>query len=331
MRTWCSVDPAATTSRPPSPRSAPYLTDLRESTRGRGEDPPQGRSRASPRATSFVINNTDLAPYVGADLGLMEADNQRCRKQRPLRDDQPEAAPECRGSLIHRERGNAPPPESQAAGVPVPGAFLYSPIARLRGADHRVASRRHRYQPSTPCGEALPGSLDPRFRPEPASPPLDGSDESSAAPGPTGLRGRKPISPRAGIPRSRKKRTTARKSSPPGRVRRMPKFPASPPSHRLCGRCTRSTPGNCRLQSSTTMPSRTPMARPGRALAAVAMRTNACANAGQCRGMHRGGVERRTASICYRDREMGPHLLSVLHTSSDGSFVTVSETRPERG
>jgi urease accessory protein len=31
-----------------------------------------------------VINKTDLAPYVGADLGVMEADTKRMRKQRPF-------------------------------------------------------------------------------------------------------------------------------------------------------------------------------------------------------------------------------------------------------
>ena len=31
----------------------------------------------------FVINKTDLAPYVGADLNVMEADTKRMRKQRP--------------------------------------------------------------------------------------------------------------------------------------------------------------------------------------------------------------------------------------------------------
>jgi urease accessory protein len=32
----------------------------------------------------FVINKTDLAPYVGADLSVMEADTKRMRKQRPF-------------------------------------------------------------------------------------------------------------------------------------------------------------------------------------------------------------------------------------------------------
>jgi urease accessory protein len=30
-----------------------------------------------------VINKTDLAPYVGADLGVMEADTRRMRRDRP--------------------------------------------------------------------------------------------------------------------------------------------------------------------------------------------------------------------------------------------------------
>ncbi|MCD6079020.1 MAG: ureG, partial [Ramlibacter sp.] len=32
----------------------------------------------------FVINKTDLAPYVGADLGVMEADTKRMRKDKPF-------------------------------------------------------------------------------------------------------------------------------------------------------------------------------------------------------------------------------------------------------
>jgi urease accessory protein len=31
-----------------------------------------------------VINKTDLAPYVGADLGVMEADTRRMRKDKPF-------------------------------------------------------------------------------------------------------------------------------------------------------------------------------------------------------------------------------------------------------
>ena len=31
----------------------------------------------------FVINKTDLAPHVGADLGVMEADTRRMRPNRP--------------------------------------------------------------------------------------------------------------------------------------------------------------------------------------------------------------------------------------------------------
>jgi urease accessory protein len=31
-----------------------------------------------------VINKTDLAPYVGADLGVMEADTKRMRGEKPF-------------------------------------------------------------------------------------------------------------------------------------------------------------------------------------------------------------------------------------------------------
>jgi urease accessory protein len=32
----------------------------------------------------FVINKTDLAPHVGADLAVMEADTQRMRRGKPF-------------------------------------------------------------------------------------------------------------------------------------------------------------------------------------------------------------------------------------------------------
>lgn len=37
------------------------------------------------RSDLLVINKTDLAPHVGADLGVMEADSQRMRGQRPFK------------------------------------------------------------------------------------------------------------------------------------------------------------------------------------------------------------------------------------------------------
>ena len=38
------------------------------------------RSPGITKSDLFVINKTDLAPYVGADLGVMEADTRRMRQ-----------------------------------------------------------------------------------------------------------------------------------------------------------------------------------------------------------------------------------------------------------
>jgi urease accessory protein len=81
-RTSCSSSRAATTSRPPSaPTVRPH--DLRHRRGGRREDPAQGRPGIT-KSDLFVINKTDLAPYVGADLGVMEADTQRMRGDKPF-------------------------------------------------------------------------------------------------------------------------------------------------------------------------------------------------------------------------------------------------------
>ncbi|MDM0123257.1 urease accessory protein UreG [Variovorax arabinosiphilus] len=48
-----------------------------------GEKIPRKGGPGITKSDLFVINKTDLAPYVGADLGVMEADTQRMRKQRP--------------------------------------------------------------------------------------------------------------------------------------------------------------------------------------------------------------------------------------------------------
>ncbi|MGJ7484827.1 urease accessory protein UreG [Variovorax sp. LT2P21] len=48
-----------------------------------GEKIPRKGGPGITKSDLFIINKTDLAPYVGADLGVMEADTQRMRKQRP--------------------------------------------------------------------------------------------------------------------------------------------------------------------------------------------------------------------------------------------------------
>jgi len=48
-----------------------------------GEKIPRKGGPGITKSDLFVINKTDLAPYVGANLDVMEADTQRMRKQRP--------------------------------------------------------------------------------------------------------------------------------------------------------------------------------------------------------------------------------------------------------
>jgi len=49
-----------------------------------GEKIPRKGGPGITKSDLFIINKTDLAPYVGADLGVMEADTLRMRKQRPF-------------------------------------------------------------------------------------------------------------------------------------------------------------------------------------------------------------------------------------------------------
>ena len=48
-----------------------------------GEKIPRKGGPGITKSDLFIINKTDLAPYVGADLGILESDTQRMRKQRP--------------------------------------------------------------------------------------------------------------------------------------------------------------------------------------------------------------------------------------------------------
>ena len=48
-----------------------------------GEKIPRKGGPGITKSDLFVINKTDLAPYVGADLAVMEADTKRMRPNRP--------------------------------------------------------------------------------------------------------------------------------------------------------------------------------------------------------------------------------------------------------
>jgi urease accessory protein len=48
-----------------------------------GEKIPRKGGPGITKSDLLVINKTDLAPYVGADLGVMEADTRRMRRDRP--------------------------------------------------------------------------------------------------------------------------------------------------------------------------------------------------------------------------------------------------------
>ena len=49
-----------------------------------GEKIPRKGGPGITKSDLFVINKTDLAPHVGADLTVMEADTQRMRPQQPF-------------------------------------------------------------------------------------------------------------------------------------------------------------------------------------------------------------------------------------------------------
>jgi urease accessory protein len=49
-----------------------------------GEKIPRKGGPGITKSDLFVINKTDLAPYVGADLGVMEADTKRMRRDKPF-------------------------------------------------------------------------------------------------------------------------------------------------------------------------------------------------------------------------------------------------------
>lgn len=48
-----------------------------------GEKIPRKGGQGMIKSDVFVINKTDLAPYVGADLGVMEQDTKHYRHNKP--------------------------------------------------------------------------------------------------------------------------------------------------------------------------------------------------------------------------------------------------------
>lgn len=56
-----------------------YIVDVAQ-----GEKIPRKAGQGMIKSDLFVINKTDLAPYVGADLSVMEADSKVFRKDRPF-------------------------------------------------------------------------------------------------------------------------------------------------------------------------------------------------------------------------------------------------------
>lgn len=56
-----------------------YIIDVAQ-----GEKIPRKAGQGMIKSDFFVINKTDLAPYVGADLGVMEQDSQEFRGEKPF-------------------------------------------------------------------------------------------------------------------------------------------------------------------------------------------------------------------------------------------------------
>lgn len=56
-----------------------YLIDVAQ-----GEEIPRKAGQGMIKSDLFIINKTDLAPYVGADLSVMAADSMKFRGQRPF-------------------------------------------------------------------------------------------------------------------------------------------------------------------------------------------------------------------------------------------------------
>ena len=84
-----------------------------------GEKIPRKGGPGITKSDLFVINKTDLAPHVGAEPGVMEADTRRMRPNAAARDDQPQDQGGAgRGDRVHRAAraaGGLRPPLSPSA------------------------------------------------------------------------------------------------------------------------------------------------------------------------------------------------------------------------
>jgi urease accessory protein UreG len=73
-----------------------------------GEKIPRKGGPGITKSDLFVINKTDLAPHVGADLSVMESDTRRMRGTPALRDDEPQDEGRAGSSdRVHRAQGDA--------------------------------------------------------------------------------------------------------------------------------------------------------------------------------------------------------------------------------
>lgn len=72
-----------TTSRPPSPKGS-WTPRSSSSTSPHGDDIPRKGGPGVTTSDLLVINKTDLAPYVGSDLGRMAHDAAQQRGELPV-------------------------------------------------------------------------------------------------------------------------------------------------------------------------------------------------------------------------------------------------------
>ena len=84
-----------------------------------GEKIPRKGGPGITKSDLFVINKTDLAPYVGADLGVMEADTRRMRRDKPFVMTNLKTRDGAAGGAVHRVQGHAAGHESRPGGQPI--------------------------------------------------------------------------------------------------------------------------------------------------------------------------------------------------------------------
>ena len=96
----CGGDNLAATFSPELCDLTIYVIDV-----AAGEKIPRKGGPGITKSDLFVINKTDLAPYVGADLDVMEADTKRMRGSRPFVMTNLKTSRAGRGGGVHRARG----------------------------------------------------------------------------------------------------------------------------------------------------------------------------------------------------------------------------------